>query len=110
MSFNKYVIADWKKCYRYLEVQVSLGIALLALLPNYIPQLQQYGVNEKLLGLLAIVGIVARVIHQESKGMSAMDAVVSGVQATQGAVTPQAVAVVNNIFADIAARDHTDKK
>ena len=66
MNFQKieaFLIDDWKKAFTFLSVWFYIIIGVLAIVPTYLPQFQGY-VPEKYISIIAVLGIVARLVKQ----------------------------------------------
>lgn len=62
-KIESYLIDDWKKAFTFLSVWFYIIIGVLALIPSFIPQIQGY-VPEKYISIIAVLGIVARLVKQ----------------------------------------------
>jgi hypothetical protein len=60
------LIKDWKKSYKYLTVQLALGLVALSELYNYLPILQEH-LPHNYVAIISILIVVARVINQTRK-------------------------------------------
>ena len=70
--FNKiksYLINDWKVAYKYVSIQLTALLGLIALAEPYMPQLQQY-LPAKFVPIACGLIIFARLIQQRSVAKS----------------------------------------
>ena len=68
-KIKSYLINDWKVAYKYVSIQLTALLGLIALAEPYMPQLQQY-LPAKFVPIACLVIIAARVIQQKAVAKS----------------------------------------
>jgi hypothetical protein len=72
-KIKQYLVHDWACAYKFVSVQLTALLGLVALAEPYIPQLQQY-LPQKWIPIACGVIIMARVIQQKAVTRSVKDA------------------------------------